>query len=383
MNSKEPLLKGALNNHPDKVIIIASLLLMMLGMIFIYSSAGPFCQFFDPPKPTYYFLVRQIAWAIVAIIAMMIAYRMDYKLIIKYSPIFIALSILGLAAVFPLSHGSIRRWVSLGGFTVQTSEFFKIALVAFIARVAAKYNGQEMTLKQYVPVLTVIGIGVLLIVKEPDLGTTTLVASVGGAMLFLLGFPKKYLLIAVSVFIAAASIMVFVLGYEKDRIDAYDVTLRDPFASNASYQARQSLVSLGSGGLLGKGLGNGAQKHLFLPARHTDFIIASSAEEGGFLVVSIILTLFMIVCWSGYKIAESALDVEGSFFAWGIMLFIILQATVNIGVAFGVLPITGMTLPFLSYGGSSLLVCSTGIGMIASVARRSRSPRYYFKRFKV
>ena len=356
---------------------------MMLGMIFIYSSSGPFCQFFNPPKPTYYFLVRQIAWGIVAIIAMMIAYRMDYQLIVKISPILVAVTLVMLAAVFPLSHGTIRRWISRGGFTVQPSEFFKIALVAYIARVASKYNCKEMTLKQYIPALIVIGLGVILIVKEPDLGTTTLVACVGGAMLFLLGFPKKYLLVAGSFFFVAASVLVFVLGYEKDRIDAYDVTLRDPFADNASYQTRQSLVSLGSGGVLGKGLGNGVQKHLFLPARHTDFIIASSAEEGGFLVVAIILSLFTIICWSGYKIATTALDIEGSFFAWGIMLFIVLQATVNIGVAFGVFPITGMTLPFLSYGGSSLLVCSTGIGMIASVARRSRLPRYYPKRYNL
>ena len=385
MNWKLVELKmGALlDDHPDKIIVTAAMLLMMIGMIFIYSSSGPFCQFLNPPRPTYYFLARQAAWGVLSIIAMFIAYRMDYKLIIKLSPVLMVASILCLIAVFPLSHADIKRWVNIGGFTFQPSEFFKIALVAFIARMAAKYAGKEMTLKQFFPVLVVVGMGVILIVKEPDLGTTTLVASVGGAMLFLLGFPKKYLIIAGSFFVVMASILVFVLGYERDRIDAYDVTLKDPVAANASYQTRQSLVSLGSGGLFGKGLGNGAQKHLFLPARHTDFIISSTAEEGGFAVVSIILALFTILCWSGYRIAKSAIDIEGSFFAWGIMLFIILQATVNIGVAFGVFPITGMTLPFLSYGGSSLFVSSLGIGMIASVARHSRAPRNYFKRFRV
>ncbi len=141
-------------------------------------------------------------------------------------------------------------------------------------------------------------------------------------------------------------------------------------------------LALGSGGVFGKGLGNGGQKHLFLPARHTDFILAAAAEEGGFLIVTGILALFCLMGWSGYRIAKSAMDIEGQFFAWGIMLFLILQATVNIGVAMGVFPITGITLPFLSYGGSSLLVCSVGVGMIASVARQSKSPQHYFLRSK-
>jgi cell division protein FtsW len=376
-------MSALLDNHPDKVIIVAAILLMMLGVVFVYSSSGPFCQFLNPPKPTWYFFARQAVWGLVAIAAMFVAYRMDYKLIIKISPVLVALSLLALAAVFPLSHAEIKRWINIGGFTFQPSEFFKIAMVAFVARIAAKYVSKEMTIKQYIPALVVIGLGTLLIVEEPDLGTTTLVMTVGSIMLFLLGFPKKYILVMVSVFVVLASILVFVMGYERDRIDAYSITLRDPFSPNASYQTRQSLVSLGSGGILGKGLGNGGQKHLFLPARHTDFIISSVAEEGGFVVIIIILALFTIVCWSGYRIAKSAIDIEGSFFAWGIMLFIVLQATVNIGVAFGVFPITGITLPFLSYGGSSLFVSMVGIGMIASVARQSRAPKNYFKRFRV
>jgi cell division protein FtsW len=160
------------------------------------------------------------------------------------------------------------------------------------------------------------------------------------------------------------------------------VTLENPFDSTASYQTRQSLVSLGSGGIVGKGLGYGGQKHLFLPARHTDFILSAAAEEGGFVIVMVILALFWMIGWSGYRIAKSAIDIEGSVFAWGILLLIMLQAMINIGVAMGVFPITGMTLPFLSYGGSSLLVCSAGVGMIASVARQSRLPRHYFRRLR-
>jgi cell division protein FtsW len=225
-------------------------------------------------------------------------------------------------------------------------------------------------------------IGAALIIKEPDLGTTALIMGVAILMLFLAGFPIKYILIIGAVFLVASIILVFGLRYEIDRIEKYGITLKDPLAPGASYQTRQSIVSLGSGGIIGKGLGNGGQKHLFLPARHTDFILSSAAEEGGFVIVTAILILFGLIGISGYRIAKSAMDIEGSFFAWGILLFIILQALTNIAVDMGIFPITGMTLPFLSYGGSSLLVCSVGIGMIASVAKQTKSPRHYFKRIR-
>jgi cell division protein FtsW len=371
-----------LDRHPDKILILSSLLLTMLGVIVIYSASGPYCQLLIPPRPTWHYMMRQAIWACVALVAMFVAYRLNYHIIVKYSPIFIVCAIVGLLSVLIVSGGEIKRWINVGGFTFQPSEFFKIALVAFMARMAAKNINQEFTLKKYAAVLAAMAAGALLIIKEPDLGTTALVMAVAVSMLFLAGFPKKYIAIIAVVFGAAACFLVFGLKYEIDRIDQYGITLKDPLAPGASYQTRQSLVSLGSGGIIGKGLGNGAQKHLFLPARHTDFILSSAAEEGGFVIVSFILILFGLIGWSGYRIAKSAMDVEGSFFAWGILLFIILQATINIGVDMGVFPITGMTLPFLSYGGSSLLVCSVGIGMIASVARQSRSPRYYFKRIR-
>jgi cell division protein FtsW len=376
-------MKAIMENHPDKIIMSASAALTMLGLIFVYSASGPFCQFFSPPKPTWYFLQRQALWAAVAIVSMFAAYRLDYQAIIKLSPVLTVLALLALIAVFPLSGARVKRWISLGGFTFQPSEFFKIALVAFMARFTARNMGQEIDLKRYVPALIVIGLGVLLIVREPDLGTTSLVMVVAACLLFLSGFPKKYILVVGLAFAVLASVLVFGLGYERDRVDQFGVTLKNPFDRDASYQTRQSLVSLGSGGLIGKGLGNGGQKHLFLPARHTDFIISAAAEEGGFAVVALILVLFSLIGWSGYNIAKSAIDIEGSFFAWGLMLFITLQALINFGVALGLFPITGMTLPFLSYGGSSLFVCSIATGMIASVARRSRSPLHYFRRVRV
>lgn len=374
-------MNAVIEKHQDKLLMFSSTMLIMLGIIFIYSASGPFSGFMTPPKPTWHFLMKQSLWAVAAMTAMYILYRFDYELLVKISPFMMAAAVVLLIAVFPLSGGKVKRWISFGGFTIQPSEFFKIAVIVFLARVMAKRTGRHRTHKQYIPALGVVLLGVLLILIEPDLGTTVLVLAVTISLLYISGFPKRYLMMILLAGIMMASALVFGLRYEKDRVDSYLVTLKDPFAADASYQTRQSLVSLGSGGLVGKGLANGGQKHLFLPARHTDFILSAAAEEGGFLIVVVILSLFGLIAWSGGRIAASAVDIEGSLLAWGMTLFLILQGTINIGVALGLLPITGITLPFLSYGGSSLVACSMAIGITASVWRRGKSPRRYFKRF--
>ncbi len=375
-------MNAVIEKHQDKVLMFSSIALIMLGIIFIYSASGPFSKFMTPPKPTWHFLMKQSLWAVGALTAMYIAYRFDYELLVKISPFMMIVAIALLIAVFPLSSAKVRRWISFSGFTIQPSEFFKIAVIIFMARVMAKRTGQQKIYKRFIPALGVILLGALLILVEPDLGTTALILAVTISLLYISGFPRRYLLLLLLAAIMMASALVFGFKYQKHRVDSYLVTLKDPFAADASYQTRQSLVSLGSGGLVGKGLAYGGQKHLFLPARHTDFILSAAAEEGGFLIVVVIFSLFGLIAWSGGKIATSAVDIEGSLLAWGMMFFLILQSTINIGVALGLFPITGITLPFLSYGGSSLVACSVAVGITASVWRRGKSPRRYFKRLK-
>ena len=375
-------MKTFAEEHPNKLILIVALTLMTLGLIFIYSASGPFSKFLNPPKPTWHFLLKQSIWAVIAAAAMFVAYRMNYELLVKLSPILMVISLIALIAVFPLSGAKIKRWINIAGLTVQPSEFFKIAVVAFIARIAAKRSVSGKDYKKFLAPLGIILFGVVLVVREPDLGTTALILSVIIILLFLSGFPKRYLLILGAAGLILGSVLVYGLGYEQDRVNAYRITLENPFHPEASYQTRQSLVSLGSGGLLGKGLANGGQKHLFLPARHTDFIISAAAEEGGLIVVMVIFGLFGLLAWGGYNIADNSVDIEGSILAWGLTLMITMQAIVNVGVALGLFPITGMTLPFLSYGGSSLVMCSASVGVIASIARRTKSPRRYFKRVR-
>jgi cell division protein FtsW len=371
-----------LDRHLDKILISSAIALIMLGIIFIYSASGPFSRFLTPPRPSWHFMARQALWAAIGLGVMFAAYRLNYELLTKISPILILMSIGGLLAVLALSHANIKRWINIGGFSFQPSEYFKLAAIAFMARIAGKMAGGGKKYRKSLPGIGLLLLGTFLVLIEPDLGTAALIMAVFLSLLFLIGFPKRHLALILVAGLGAAAILVFGLKYEKDRIDSYLVTLEDPFAEEASYQTRQSLVSLGSGGLVGKGLANGGQKHLFLPARHTDFILSAAAEEGGFLIVMIILSLFGAIAWSGNRIAGAAVDIEGTVLSWGMMLFIILQGAINMAVALGLFPITGITLPFLSYGGSSLIACSAAVGVAASVARRGRMPRRYFKRLK-
>ncbi len=368
--------------NPHKLILLVAMALMTLGLIFIYSASGPFSRFLNPPKPTWHFLLKQSIWAVIAAATMFAAYRMNYRLFVRLSPLLMILSLIALIIVFPLSGAKIKRWINIAGFTLQPSEFYKIAVVAFIARISSKRSPSKVGMRKFALPLGLILLGVALILREPDLGTTALILFVIIILLFLSGFPKRYLLLLGAAGLIVGLLLVYGIGYEKDRINAYRITLEDPFHPDASYQTRQSLVSLGSGGLFGKGLANGGQKHLFLPARHTDFILAAAAEEGGLLVVSLIFSLFGLLAWGGYKIADFTVDIDAAILAWGLTLMITMQAIVNIGVALGLLPITGMTLPFLSYGGSSLVICAASVGIIASIARRAKSPRGYFKRVR-
>jgi cell division protein FtsW len=176
--------------------------------------------------------------------------------------------------------------------------------------------------------------------------------------------------------------MIFGLGYEKDRIDDYIAVLNDPLGgsdvaslSNGYYQSRQSLISIGSGGVLGRGLGGGGQKNLFLPAPHTDFIFSASAEEGGLLLCTVVLGLLFMFGFAGLKIAMNATDLHGFLLASGLAVMITFQAIINIGVALGLMPITGITLPFFSYGGSSLVISCAAAGLILSVARNGSTPQ--------
>jgi len=365
---------------PEKTIIISVALLMATGLIFIYSVSGPYSQQRD--LAAWHFFLRQLVWAVLAMIALFIGSSLNYRKFLKLSPALLIASLVFLVMVLLVpGRLNVHRWIELGFFRFQPSEVFKISLLMYMAHVLVDDKGKPKEARRIVPHLAIGGIGLLLIAAQPDLGTMALIFAATLALLFAAGLPLKYLLVPILAILVLGGAMVFGLGYEKDRVDDYVASLQDPFGDHAeanlsrgSYQIRQSLISIGSGGLLGRGLGDGGQKNLFLPASHTDFIFSASAEEGGFVLCVSILTLFIIFGFAALKIACRATDLKGFLLAIGLGAMIVLQAGINIGVALGLLPITGITLPFFSYGGSSLVISCAAAGLIMSVARHGGAP---------
>jgi cell division protein FtsW len=281
----------------------------------------------------------------------------------------------------------VHRWLEFGFLRFQPSEVFKISLLMYLAYSLANRKARLKNGKKLWSQLVIVGIGLLLIAKQPDLGTMMLVFLTTAMVLFLAEIKIKYLLMSVAIVMVIGGFMVFGLGYEKDRVDDYITSLKAPlktddpaFQSGGYYQIRQSLISIGSGGLIGRGLGGGGQKNLFLPAPHTDFIFSASAEEGGFLLCFCLLGLIFIFSMGAFKIAVMTKDSEGFLLAAGLGGMITIQATINIGVALGLLPVTGITLPYFSYGGSSLVICCAAAGLILSVARYGKTPKVRFLR---
>jgi cell division protein FtsW len=363
------------------MVMLSVVLLIAVGLVFIYSVSGPYSQ--SQGLSEWHYFIRQIIWAGLAITALFISSLIDYHKLLKLSPIFVVISLTLLVAVlFAPAKQNVHRWLEFGSVQLQPSEVFKVSLIMFLAFSLAKEKARFSEKKKIYVKVAIIAMGLGLVAKQPDLGTLTVIFSVTLALLFLVGVKVRYLLGSTAAIGVMGCLIVFGLGYEKDRITDYFAILENPLAdvntpglSGGFYQVRQSLISIGSGGLVGRGLGTGGQKNLFLPAPHTDFIFSSSSEEGGLALGAFVLAMFLLFIYGSLKIAQQAGDMEGFLLAAGLGLLIAIQAAINIGVATGILPVTGITLPFFSYGGSSLLICCSAVGLILSVARHDKGPQ--------
>jgi cell division protein FtsW len=363
---------------PERMVLLSVVLLITAGLIFIYSVSGPFSQALG--LSDWHYFIRQALWAILALTVLFISSLIDYHKLLKISPLFILLALsLLIIVLFAPAKQNVHRWLEIGPIQLQPSEIFKVSLIMFLAFSLAREKARFSERKKVIAKLAIISFGLLLVAKQPDLGTLTVIFSVTVALLFLVGVKFRYLFLGALVVAAVGSVIVFGIGYEKDRITDYFAILQDPLADanrtglkGGFYQVQQSLISIGSGGLLGRGLGVGGQKNLFLPAPHTDFIFSSSSEEGGLILGAFVLSMFLLFIWGSLKVAQQAGDMEGFLLAAGLGLLVAIQAAINIGVATGLLPVTGITLPFFSYGGSSLVICCAAVGLILSVARHDQ-----------
>ena len=360
---------------PDAALLAVTALLTATGIVMVFSasSAVAYTQFHDPT----YYLKRELLWAIVGAGALVIAMRLDYTKLRSLAPWLLGLAIVLLAVVLIPSLGSVeggaRRWLSLGVFTFEPSEFAKLALVLFLACLfSTKAEGAASFAHVGFPAIFWVGVCFALVMRQPDLGTASLYVLTAFVLLFAAGARLTHLAIEAAVAVPALLGFIYASPYRRDRFLAFLHPWKDP--QGTGYHIIQSLYALGSGGIFGLGLGQSRQKFGYLPAQHTDFIFSIIGEELGFVGAATVLVLFLVFAYRGIRIAMRADDRFGFYLAIGLTASITLQALINIGVVTSSWPVTGVPLPFISYGGTSLVVTLFGVGLLASISRGKRGP---------
>lgn len=356
----------------SSVLFLLTFTLVGIGLVAIYSTSAIYAE--EKYGDSAHFLKRQLLWMGLSFTFMMIAMMTKYELLKTLSKPLLFLSmfllILVLLPQFGKEAGGARRWLRLGGFSFQPSEMAKLALILYLAAyLTRKQDRVKEFWRGLVAPLLVLGIVVGLIFLQPDLGTGLLIGMVALILLFVAGVRIIYLAGLSLSALPALYFLILQAPYRVKRILAFLDPWKDP--KGVGYQITQSFLALGSGGLFGDGLGQSRQKLFYLPAAHTDFIFSIIGEELGFVGTAAIVTLFLLFIWAGMRIAYRAPDLFGHLLAVGITVAIGLQAIINVGVATGSLPTKGIPLPFISFGGSSLLVNMVGVGLLLNIARHS------------
>ena len=357
----------------DKVLFLATLLLVCCSVVMVYSASAVLAMNrFNQP---YFFLTKQAMSAALGLAAMSIAMRFDYRHYREPSFIWLALGVVAFALVAVLFGAPIngsRRWFGIGGFGVQPSELAKLSVILFIAALLERRMNRVNEISYaLVPIGVVVGGIVGLILLEPDLGTAMTVLLIAMSMLFAAGIGYRYVLGAVLCGVPAVYFILMGAAYRRRRLLAFWDPWSDPLGDG--FQVIQSMIAIGSGGLLGRGFMSGVQKLFYLPEPHTDFIYAVIGEEFGLLGTTIVMACFVVIAWRGFKIATEAPDRFGAFLAVGLTTMITVQAFLNISVVLGLVPTKGIPLPLVSLGGSSLLISLLGMGILMNVSQHAAS----------
>ncbi len=342
----------------------------LFGLLMVYSSSSIWAEYkFDDP---FKYLKTQGMFLILGIILMIISSKIDYKIYYKYTfKIFIVcLILLILVLIFGSERNGSKSWFGIGSFGIQPSEFMKLAMIIFTSRYL--YNNRKdinNIKKGVIPIILLTLFIFFLIMLQPDFGTgVILVISVIG-LLFVAGVNYKFFLKIFSIGVLGCAGLIIMAPYRIKRILSFLNPWSDPLGSG--FQIIQSLYAIGPGGLFGFGLGGSRQKHFYLPEPQTDFIFSIISEEFGFLGVLIVSALFFLIFYRALKIALKCEDLFGKFLAFGIVFTLGFQAILNLCVVIGLIPVTGVTLPFLSYGGSSLLITLFSMGIILNISRHN------------
>ena len=354
----------------DSILCVTVAILVLIGIVMVFSSSAAYTEHND----SFYFLKRQVLWCLLGTGLLLITKNLDYHKLHQYTyPIMIFTFLLLVVVMFPefsKKVGGARRWLAVGGFSFQPSELAKFTLVLFIAKSLVKRADKLRSFAYgYLPNLIVLGFFFIPIFFQPDFGTVMVILAVTFTMLFIAGLRKKFLFLSILAIIPIVALAILFAEYRTRRIIAFLNPWEDP--SGVGFQVIQSFYAFGRGGFWGAGLGESSQKLYRLPEAHTDFIFSVIGEELGFVGTTAIVLLFLIFIWRGFLTAYQAKDPFGTHLATGLTLLIGLQAFINLGVASGLLPTKGLTLPFISMGGSSMLVTMLSVGVILNISEQT------------
>jgi cell division protein FtsW len=355
----------------DRVLFIATILLVGLSVVMVYSASAPMAL--DKYGKASVFLIKQGMWALLGLAMLSVVMRVDYHT--YREPVFIwaalGLVTFALLAVFfsPAVNGA-RRWFGIGGIGIQPSELAKLVAIVFIAALLERRMHRIDDLRYALLPIAIVVLGLVgLILLEPDFGTSMSLLAIAAVMVFAAGLNWRYVVGAALLALPAIYVVVMGSAYRRRRTLAFLNPWDDPLGDG--FQVIQSLIAVGTGGVWGKGLMNGVQKLFYLPEPHTDFIYSVVAEELGLIGATAILLCFCVMAWRGLRVALRAPDTFGAFLALGLTTMVAVQAFINISVVLGLMPTKGIPLPFVSSGGSSLVINLVGMGILLNVSQHA------------
>jgi len=353
----------------DYILLVAVGALFIIGVIMVYSTTFDWAnQEYDQPA---YYLLRQLMWGVLGVAVMTVAAKVDYNTWRRFSLHFLVAALAALILLLLLGSKKFGAQRSFWEGSIQPSEFTKLAMVLYIADwLASKGDKIRDTSYGLIPFSVLISLIAGLVILQPDFSTAILIVLTASAMFFLAGAEIKQVLVGGAAMVGTFWVLIANSAHARERVEAFVQTLTDP--SKASYHVEQALIALGSGGIFGRGLGTSRQKLGYLPVVHTDSVFAVLGEEVGLIGCLLVVALFALLAYRGFKIASQSPDVFGALLASGVTCWMVFEATLNIAVVTGLAPFTGVALPFLSYGGSALVSIMGGVGLLLSVSRGTR-----------
>lgn len=355
----------------DYKLIMAIICISLIGCIMIYSSSSVWAEY--KFGDAYKYLKAQVMFLIIGYVLLYIVMKVDYrkyfnKANILFGVCFLLLILVLIPGIGMVRNGS-RSWFGIGGFGMQPSEFMKLGLTIFVSKYLVNNDRDIKDIRKGIfPILGIIFLVFALIMLQPDFGTGVVMTFSLIVLLFVSGCRLGFFVKLGALGIVGIVVLILIAPYRMERIVSFLNPWSDPLGSG--FQIIQSLYAIGPGGLLGLGMGNSIQKHFYLPEPQTDFIFAIICEELGFVGAGVVILLFGFIIYRGFSIAIHCNDLFGKYLAFGITFMFAFQAILNLSVVVGLIPVTGVTLPFLSYGGSSLLITMISMGILLNISKK-------------